>query len=763
MARVIKRTPDSLGIYEYRISVHTPDYPSGTWLIDPNLTGVSGVDQKYWKVSGDSVVEMSQGEKDAVDAAIAAQEQDALEDQIVSNVAVLKPAAISSEIQALLKNNPIWTDSVTGLKGPPPFMLGLHNEREILNPSTNPLYVPTFKSLNQRIADLETVHSGNRINWHQRQILEASYRGPGRLIVYYGWPNSFNSGVNGWNNEKVAVDLARYNMVVLGSGVADPSHGDYSNTSVIVPRIQALNPRCLIFGYVDTTLAQGTFEGQVDDWETLGVSGIMMDKAGYDYGTTRTQFNTRVEYVHEADLLVIANAWNMDHIIGTTNDPSYPNTTYNSGEVASSLVDSDYYLLESFPINTQIASSSTLERGAHNGSNNSATLSVSGASWSTDEHVGKYVYNMTDGSYGVITGNTSTTVTASLSGGTDNDWDTWDLYAIRSNFTDGYEVAWEWSARASKAITHRGTYGIGLVGLGIIGDANDLGEQLFAFHWMSALMLSLDCAGISDDYYGASSAKGKWWAAPDFHELHEISLFNPSVQVSLLDNDIYTRQLGGTQLSLDFTPGKESWNCDRYFDDRSDPSQYWEFRDHFTGQYLNNIWLPQNSGTNSTIVKKTGSPCAQTLRAGDSAGDYATLSNSYQTIDASMKPHLKVGFQLVHTSDISAYIGLWDSNNDRVEFKADTSSGYWLTRTYSGGSSTVTQTTVALDTDWHRFEIICNPDRVVFKIDGSIVSSHFSNITAEEMYARAQVANDSGTAVREGNIDYFYGIGKVPY
>ena len=42
----------------------------------------------------------------------------------------------------------------------------------------------------------------------------------------------------------------------------------------------------------------------------------------------------------------------MDHIIGTANDTSYPNTTYNSGLVASKLDSDDWYLLESFAVNT---------------------------------------------------------------------------------------------------------------------------------------------------------------------------------------------------------------------------------------------------------------------------------------------------------------------------------------------------------------------------------------------------------------------------
>lgn len=68
--------------------------------------------------------------------------------------------------------------------------------------------------------------------------------------------------------------------------------------------------------------------------------------------------------------------------------------------------------------------------GTHDGSNDAAVLTDSGESWTTDEWVGYTIYNTTDGSRGLITANTATTITATLYGGTDNDWDTSDAYLI---------------------------------------------------------------------------------------------------------------------------------------------------------------------------------------------------------------------------------------------------------------------------------------------------------------------------------------------
>lgn len=67
--------------------------------------------------------------------------------------------------------------------------------------------------------------------------------------------------------------------------------------------------------------------------------------------------------------------------------------------------------------------------GTHDGSNNASTLSDSGA-FTADRLIGATVYNTTDGSFGVVTDNTDSLVTATLAGGTDNDWDNGDAYVI---------------------------------------------------------------------------------------------------------------------------------------------------------------------------------------------------------------------------------------------------------------------------------------------------------------------------------------------
>ncbi len=68
--------------------------------------------------------------------------------------------------------------------------------------------------------------------------------------------------------------------------------------------------------------------------------------------------------------------------------------------------------------------------GSHTGADGAAALTNAEAHFVDDELVGLTVKNLTDGSSGVITANTETGVTATLAGGTDNDWDSGDAYII---------------------------------------------------------------------------------------------------------------------------------------------------------------------------------------------------------------------------------------------------------------------------------------------------------------------------------------------
>lgn len=68
--------------------------------------------------------------------------------------------------------------------------------------------------------------------------------------------------------------------------------------------------------------------------------------------------------------------------------------------------------------------------GTHTGSSNAVTLTDTSKAWRINALTGKVITNTTDGSTATITSNTEQTISGTLSGGTDDDWDTSDAYTI---------------------------------------------------------------------------------------------------------------------------------------------------------------------------------------------------------------------------------------------------------------------------------------------------------------------------------------------
>lgn len=75
--------------------------------------------------------------------------------------------------------------------------------------------------------------------------------------------------------------------------------------------------------------------------------------------------------------------------------------------------------------------------GTHTAGNNEATrMTDSTAAFVVDALIGRTIRNVTDGSSGVITDNAATTIdVAALTGGTDDDWDTNDVYVVDGTTT----------------------------------------------------------------------------------------------------------------------------------------------------------------------------------------------------------------------------------------------------------------------------------------------------------------------------------------
>lgn len=78
-------------------NVRSPGLTSRDWLVNPDLSGVEGVPQRYWKVDGNRVVAMSRAERAAVDAGDGAALRQALRARLADPVV----AVLIEEMNAL--------------------------------------------------------------------------------------------------------------------------------------------------------------------------------------------------------------------------------------------------------------------------------------------------------------------------------------------------------------------------------------------------------------------------------------------------------------------------------------------------------------------------------------------------------------------------------------------------------------------------------------------------------------------------------------
>ncbi len=182
---------------------------------------------------------------------------------------------------------------------------------------------------------------------------------PKRLAIYYGYPSVVNGAAG--DVEKAAKAFSSYDVVVFGDGVefadqlpdraptgvgADENQKARSIISVLAQR----HPAPRIFGYIclgdSQRLSEQDIQRRVHLWKDMGVSGIFLDEAGYDWKIIdRKRQNAAVGYIHSLGLSAFMNAFyprdlfSQENLLGK-----------NPDHVAPLLDGRDLFLLESFQV-----------------------------------------------------------------------------------------------------------------------------------------------------------------------------------------------------------------------------------------------------------------------------------------------------------------------------------------------------------------------------------------------------------------------------
>lgn len=166
-----------------------------------------------------------------------------------------------------------------------------------------------------------------------------------KLLIYYGTPEGVN---NLWDIDEAVQIFASYDYIVFGEGHEDPDNENYVSTKEIISKIHSSHQETKIFGYVDLDRKEkknsySDLKKTFHKWRDIGVDGIFLDDAGFDYEVSRSLFNVCVQTIHDMGMPTFVNAWDPDDVMSDKIDP-----IYNPNGDASEMGIEDYYLLEEF-------------------------------------------------------------------------------------------------------------------------------------------------------------------------------------------------------------------------------------------------------------------------------------------------------------------------------------------------------------------------------------------------------------------------------
>jgi hypothetical protein len=186
---------------------------------------------------------------------------------------------------------------------------------------------------------------------------------PQRLAIYYGFP----SLVNGSKGDvgKAAQVFSRYDVVVFGDGLefgdvdtrrqpAGAGPDEQRKTRDLISLLRRSEHPTSVYGYITLGNSQKLplpeIERRAVLWAQMGVQGIFLDEAGYDFGNTRSRQNAAVEAIHRLRLGAFMNAYRPEDLFSTDRVARNAAGGGNPEGNATVLGSKDIFLLESFQV-----------------------------------------------------------------------------------------------------------------------------------------------------------------------------------------------------------------------------------------------------------------------------------------------------------------------------------------------------------------------------------------------------------------------------
>ena len=185
---------------------------------------------------------------------------------------------------------------------------------------------------------------------------------------------------------------------------------------------------------------------------------------------------------------------------------------------------------------------------------------------------------------------------------------------------------------------------------------------------------------------------------------------------------------------------------------------YVNFFDDFLGDtIMMPPWKRVATGSGWAVIEASGIGGIMEVRSGATSGGSCTMKfNGRLQFLASKKPKFKAYAHLEELTEVTVFIGLSKLdglNHIGFRYIATGAITNWFTTTLSGGSDTNLDTGVVADTSPHTFRIEITPTEVKFYIDGVLVNTHTTNITAEQQDPEFYIINKEDVNKRL-HVDY---------
>lgn len=146
---------------------------------------------------------------------------------------------------------------------------------------------------------------------------------PQRLAIYYGYPSVVNGA--GGDVEKAVSAFGIFDVVVFGDGVEFADHrpdrdpngvgaDEHEKARRIIAALARRSPAARIYGYIclgdSQRLSESEIQRRAQLWKEMGVAGIFLDEAGYDWKIVdRKRQNAAIAYIHSLGLSAFLNAY----------------------------------------------------------------------------------------------------------------------------------------------------------------------------------------------------------------------------------------------------------------------------------------------------------------------------------------------------------------------------------------------------------------------------------------------------------------------